>query len=229
MRLYELMESPESDKEQRVESTRVYQAVVDYLDGYGESWQSAMVKSDDSDAYLLKLDRIGLEYDTWVCIMDSKHAVNNEIGRMTMNGKYLILLVPDTDHGLMHLKTKRYRSVFIHEFTHLLDLLRHKAPLRGSSDAQSLSDYYNSPMEYNAYYQEAIHKFEEAMDGFKAHPTAWKSVMERISTFGEFFKFLRQYMSRTFVNYIIKDTAKRMLKRLYKYWEGMMEEYGKKR
>ena len=72
------------------------------------------------------------------------------------------------------------KDSFIHEFIHYLDFKRSKGFKPNFNDKTTISDYYNSPTEYNAYYQEGanyivnlfkdeniLKKFRDKYDNFE--------------------------------------------------------------
>jgi len=96
-------------------------------------------------------------------------------------------------------------NVFVHEFTHYLDRLRYKSTYKFKNH-ETDDEYYNSPVEYNAFYSEIVREIIKN-----------KKKLMGLS-FNEFYKKVTKYGSQSFINSMSTVTEKRLKNRLYKLY-----------
>ena len=113
---------------------------------------------------------------------------------------------------------KEYKEVFfeilVHECTHLIDDLRRTKSYKSKEQNQSTEkgeiNYYNSPEEQNAYYQETISAFDEWIKN-----EDWKKDWKDFNNFQN--EFIRQYKGN--YNRLNNINKRKLKKRIYAYWE----------
>jgi len=113
-------------------------------------------------------------------------------------------------------KKNIYLDLLIHECTHLLDDVRrtktYKSKEQELKDDKGIEDYYNSPEEQNAYYQETISIFDE-----------WANQSVGYKTFNIFWDdFIRQYKGE--YNMLNDKNKRKLKKRAYTYWYVYMKD-----
>ena len=113
-------------------------------------------------------------------------------------------------------KKNIYLDLLIHECTHLLDDVRrtktYKSKEQELKDDKGIEDYYNSPEEQNAYYQETISIFDE-----------WANQSVGYKTFDIFWDdFIRQYKGE--YNMLNNKNKRKLKKRAYTYWDVYMKD-----
>ena len=113
-------------------------------------------------------------------------------------------------------KKNIYLNLLIHECTHLLDDVRrtktYKSKEQELKDDKGIEDYYNSPEEQNAYYQETISIFDE-----------WANQSVGYKTFDIFWDdFIRQYKGE--YNMLNDKNKRKLKKRAYAYWDVYMKD-----
>ena len=123
-----------------------------------------------------------------------------------ISAKYLKKALEKTLSNIQH----RLKDALIHECTHLIDDIRrsqtYKPKEQETDTDKGREEYYNSPIEQNAYYQETISIFDDwAKDvGYKK--------------FDIFFDdFIRQYRGNW--NMLNEKNKRKLKKRAYAYWE----------
>ena len=107
-----------------------------------------------------------------------------------------------------------YIDILIHECVHLLDDVRrtktYKSKEQNLKDDSGIEDYYNSPEEQNAFYQETISIFDE-----------WANQTVGYKTFDIFWDdFVRQYKGE--YNMLNDKNKRKLKKRAYAYWNVYM-------
>lgn len=115
-------------------------------------------------------------------------------------------------------KLKDYKGIFfevlVHECTHLIDDLRRTKSYKSKEQKQSTEngqiDYYNSPEEQNAYYQETISAFDEWIKN-----EDWKKDWKNFNNFQN--EFIRQYKGD--YDKLNNINKRKLKKRIYAYWE----------
>ena len=115
-------------------------------------------------------------------------------------------------------------STIIHEIVHYLDNLRFTQTYKSKSQKldteKDYIDYYNSPIEQNAFYQETTHLFDNWIKDDKYRD---EDVTKKWSNFKDFYlDFIYQYRGRYD---ILNDVNKRKLKkRAYQYWNNYFDK-----
>ncbi len=125
------------------------------------------------------------------------------------NNKIGFGILGDTDDfehnlylGKLRFKSWIEENIFVHEFIHYLDSLKYKYNF--PKNHKNLYDYYNSPHEYNAYYNELLNKL------LKNKPKI-KSLTSKV-----FLKYALDLME--FTSFLSDENLKKLKTRLYKLW-----------
>ena len=107
-------------------------------------------------------------------------------------------------------------DTFIHECTHLIDKVRRKKKYRPKpqefNTKQGLINYYNSPEEFNAFYQQTLYEIDDLLND--------KIISKQdYQNFEDFFVlFLLRYKGNS--KYITDENMVRLKKRVYNYWKN---------
>lgn len=107
------------------------------------------------------------------------------------------------------------RETIVHECTHLLDDLRRTPTYKGKEQIihseKDYGDYYNSPTELNAYYQETVSKFKDWLRTGFFNPKEFKN-------FDDYYnEFRHQYSGK--IEYLSKENERKLRIRCYKEWK----------
>lgn len=138
----------------------------------------------------------------------------NELN-LKINDYAIKYLKKELEKSLSNVRSK-YIDILIHECTHLLDDVRrtktYKSKEQNLKDDSGIEDYYNSPEEQNAFYQETISIFDE-----------WANQSVGYKTFDIFWDdFIRQY--RGDYNMLNDKNKRKLKKRAYTYWNVYMKD-----
>lgn len=112
------------------------------------------------------------------------------------------------------------KNSFIHEFIHYLDFKRSKGYKPNFNDKTTISDYYNSPTEYNAYYQEAanyivnIFKDDNILSKFK----------EKFNNFETFYKWMvENVFDKDYIKNLNDKNKTKLKKRVYNIYSDYLK------
>lgn len=222
MKIFEILnESPDTDKQQRQTAENAYRQLLSAVKS-GQADRHIKVVHPGQAAVLSATD-VGIDVPiTFAFIHRDKAPVKSAVGGLSADKKYLIFYIPDLDNIAKAVQSKTLRITFVHEFVHLLDMGR-GGNIPNSSDKDE-TEYYNDPLEYNAYYQEAIHDFEVTLGQYKQHHNeVYKKIVTRISSFSGFLGFVNQFFESGFTENKHVKTDKRLKRRLFKYWSEIKD------
>jgi hypothetical protein len=111
------------------------------------------------------------------------------------------------------------KDSFIHEFIHYLDFKRSKGYKPNFTNKTSITDYYNSPTEYNAYYQEVatyivnLFKDENLLQKFK----------EKYTTFNMFYTWMiNNVFDKDFIKNLNQNNKLKLEKRIYNIYSKFL-------
>lgn len=252
IKLKELLEGAKEDREFREIAREVYNKMVKYLKTGGEIEIRPYYRYDYiiADIYL---DDFAPEYvrdmESWEKPLkisfqskdkETQHgsyrgSKQPNIKLFIVNFDYIIDTLgidPESDDEYQHSdefkeatrkniilnlrQSSLYRKVFIHEFIHFLDDNR--------TDYLSFDqDYYHDPKEFNAFFQGAVGEIEERLKG----DPNWLN--NKISDWDGSFKmfkewFMNKALHQGFVRNLTDDRRKRLLSRLYGFWQHLEDE-----
>lgn len=135
--------------------------------------------------------------------------------KLKLNEYAIKYLKKELEKSLSNVRSK-YLDILIHECTHLLDDVRrtktYKSKEQNLKDDKGIENYYNSPEEQNAFYQETVSIFDE-----------WANQSVRYKTFDIFWDdFIRQYRGE--YNMLNDKNKRKLKKRAYAYWYVYMKD-----
>jgi len=112
------------------------------------------------------------------------------------------------------------KDSFIHEFIHYLDYVRSKGKFKKFNQNTTISDYYNSPSEYNAYYQEAANYLVNLLKD----EMVLNKIKEKYPTFDGFYKFmLDNVFNKRFIANLNDKNILKLKKRVYNIYSEYVE------
>jgi len=237
-RLYHEKES--IDRYFRDKANEIYKNIKDWLDRDIEriaiedrEYGSSELRKNDYGGYTLKYDEMfDPEIELNILFLPEKtmststHKVHGGFGHDKRTGKSVIMLpILLGKYDLTYLNTRFSERIFIHEVIHYLDSLRMTtAPSGKSKEVPSvMADYYNSPVEFNAYYQEGISK----LDGYLANELIRVRIYNNLDmTFEEFYeKVKKSIFDFEFIDSLNQRNERALIKRLYDFFETKKKEY----
>lgn len=135
--------------------------------------------------------------------------------KLKINEYAIKYLKKELEKSLSNVKSE-YLDLLIHECTHLLDDVRrtktYKSKEQNLKDDKGIEDYFNSPEEQNAFYQETVSIFDE-----------WANQSVGYKTFDIFWDdFIRQYRGE--YNMLNDKNKRKLKKRAYAYWYVYMKD-----
>lgn len=114
----------------------------------------------------------------------------------------------------------------VHEVIHMLDSKRQKeysTSIESDGSIKNLSNYYNSPSEFNAYYQEGVYRIEDDLEMVsKKRPDIAK---EWLDTWEGFKNFALMRFDDAFREYLNEKFTKKLYRRLYQVYEDMKSRF----
>jgi len=126
--------------------------------------------------------------------------------------------------------TRFNKRDFVHEFIHYLDAKRghDKQNTVKLLKAKGEKAYYNTPAEFNAYFQEGAQEVEDLFKGVaRAKPDHLKVMLASLDTFKHWVvtKSGSAFFSRHWFDSLEGKWKKKFLKRLYTLYQAMVKEY----
>ena len=110
------------------------------------------------------------------------------------------------------------KQLFLHEMIHVLDKKRMKGGFGGANyvlPEEGQQEYFNQPIEYNAYYQEALASIENDLS---QESEEFKN--EKTKSFEAFYKYVNDTrVLKVLLEKATPDTERKILKRLYRYFK----------
>lgn len=167
--------------------------------------------------------------DLLVLFIDkNSNSTNTPFGNKSAKGNYSfgtfpnrkkVIVVPNLDDS-MNPSNGIFKDSFIHEFTHYLDFVRSKGKFTNFNDKTTMSDYYNSPSEYNAYYQEAANYFVNLLKDERVLNT----IRNKYPTFDSFFHWMLENVFRKqFVANLNDKNKLKIEKRIYNIYSEYIQ------
>ena len=125
-----------------------------------------------------------------------------------------------------------FRGIFLHEMIHYFDKIRMKDPesykKKNKQDPYGKWDwkkYFNSPNEYNAYFQSLVAYLDDWAKIAKNNEGAREFWKNKVSTWENFYKFATSYSDlKDFFEELTDETKNRLSKRLYQFWIKYMKD-----
>lgn len=126
-------------------------------------------------------------------------------------------LIDEHDAKKLSIVLNHKKSIIIHELIHLFDAERQEGFFDRQSFDGSMEDYFNHPSELNAFYQEAVQKFQESLNK-RIH-----NLEHFHDVFGEDFEsvfgfFQRNFLDREFWENLTQENKRKIRKRFYNFY-----------
>jgi len=153
-----------------------------------------------------------------------------------MDNFALILNVLLAPYSLKYINTRfsSLKQEFVHEFIHYLDYkrIKEKSGVENVGSAKLLLSggakaYYNSPIEFNAFYQDGISSTETTLINLKNSGTkvGQDKFYEIIKNFNNFKNFAIKNFDRGFIKYLDVNNTRKLNKRLYNVFIDLKKTY----
>ena len=150
-------------------------------------------------------------------------------------GRVMVLPVLKAPFDTTYVATRMagVEKVFLHEFIHYLDQHRYKGKAPESVALlrkHGMAGYYNSPSEFNAYYQEAANEILSTLRTIKKYaepqkPGTLASFIRDYSTFEKRF-LVPPYFAEGFLTALNDKYRKKLVQRLYGLYVEVKKEMG---
>jgi hypothetical protein len=149
--------------------------------------------------------------------------------------RYIVLPVLIAPFGTKHLATRitGAKKIFVHEFIHYLDQHRYKGQVPESGAMlrkKAFGAYYNSPAEFNAFYQEGANEVLDTVRTVQqyaepAKPGTLASFVGNYRTFEK--RFLKSpYFNKDFLDSLNQKYKKKLMQRFYDLYQEIKKETG---
>lgn len=216
MKIRELFESPQSDREFRAEAEAVFSDLVKYVT-LTPDWRKFSFHS--KGVFVIPSTRLRNANRTMSVVLRPRDEQRKGLmGGFNNKNSTIHLFFKDMSAVESEIRSRDMKMTFVHEYIHLIDDRRSGGMISNSSNLANV-DYFNNDAEYNAFYQEAISKFEDFMITVRRkNPTTFKQIVQRISSFEEFKRIILTQFEKDFIKYKNKKTDRKLNQRLYKYW-----------
>lgn len=188
------------------------------------------IKQND-DNILFKASEINTNYHDLLIIFTDYNTEKTKptFGNNTFKGgysfgtwkQYKVIVINNLRPDMKEPYKAINKDGFIHEFIHYLDFKRSKGFSPKFNEKTSVSDYYNSPTEYNAYYQEIasfisnLLKDKKSLDIFK----------EKYKNFDVFYKWMSDNVfDKDFVKNLNDSNLRKLKKRIANIYQTYFVE-----
>lgn len=175
-----------------------------------------------------------------VAFLAEEHLEKEVAGGYSSLDPYKILLIPVLkeryDTEFLNTRWIGAKSTFVHEIIHFFDDMRYekdvktKLPNLKKRTKKQFQDYFNSPQEFNAYYQEGAFSILNSFKGlYKMYSKRRPEVIrERLSSYENFMSFYSDHWDSRFVENI--KTSKywrKFQKRTLNLYRWIKDKYSK--
>ena len=210
-----LKESPQSDMEQLRAANDIFSDLVNSLNNLplmAYQWRQMPYKGKVLDAVFIdKKDMDDVPFDLVLLPKEGR-----EQGGMTFDPPRMYIFLDQ--EGDLASQVANERRLVIHELVHFLDV--HRMGSYTKSSGLSDRDYYNHPMETNAYYMEAIDRYQETMRKLlSSSRTAYENIMRKFSTFDGWMEYMDYIMDEDYRGWLNVKNDRALKRRLYRYWD----------
>lgn len=251
----DLFETPERDLSTLRYAERAVSKLGDYLRRKNEDVPLKdcgfrRMQTGPDDIWLFPVTDAGLPHrDVWFGVgwQPGGHDANFKTQAYATTGRnaegdrlsYLIMLLADNPENDTDVVFKFRWQSLIHEMIHILDyrrgLLRHKdnvvraASIRGERPKKpDPSTYYNSPIEFNAYYQQGMYGILNMLSRSDILDNASYQLAFRRDNLLSFDRFQGIFMHEfdwQWVDHWTPATRRRFLRRFYKLYELVRDQW----
>ena len=210
-----IIESPQSDMEQLRAANDIFSDLIKSLRTLplmAYQWRQMDYKGRTLDAVFIdKKDMDDVPFDLVLLPKEGR-----EQGGMTFDPMRMYIFLDQ--EGDLASQIGKERRLIIHELVHFLDVHRMNAYTKSSGLADK--DYYNHPMETNAYYMEAIDRYQETMKKLeRGSQSAYDNVMSKFRTFDGWMQYMDYIMDEDYRGWLNVKNDRAMKRRLYRYWD----------
>lgn len=216
--LLNLSEDVEQDREYRETARDIYRKLKDALENYKEN-----LLNKAEGGYWVDGNNIG--YSAFIFYFAPK---DHTAGYKKYKDYHMIKIPALTKDGSaenLEFRLHSNKRTIIHEIIHALDNMRFDKSMGTFYDVEERGGekYWNSPNEYNAYFQDAANELEEFINHmttyeFEAFEDSFKS-FEKFKDWA-FDKFFHD----EFLDNLNSKYKKKLLKRLYKLYDKFKQE-----
>jgi hypothetical protein len=169
-----LVEKEEVDIQFRQEAESFYNDLISYLKSKKDKDMKPVDQGYFKQSFVLPAHAINKKYEDLILVFASSTRFTNfkaAFGRDSGKGWMVLPVLKKGgtyDAGVLP-GLQKSKSTIIHEFIHYLDSMRYKGDYEKATTSMAKGppnskDYYNNPQEYNAYYQQAVSEFADAVD-----------------------------------------------------------------
>jgi len=149
-------------------------------------------------------------------------------GSLRSGKPVLVFYVLIAKGDLSHVDTRLSKDLVVHEAIHLLDSMRMRSrPVGSAKRRQAGGDvaYYNSPEEWNAYWQEGARSAESMAE--KTPPKVWDYFFGDGSLSSFLVKAPSHFWNSEFVDNMTPETRRKFDKRLATFWDNVIKPLAK--
>jgi hypothetical protein len=214
-------EDARTDKLYRNIATRLAKRIKIYLDKVADGEEEPTITMVNYNGYGIPLGEIDKKYNDLIVILAQKGFKHGFASEGPLNKKAILLSYLQTPFQKKHINTSFPTKFFVHEFIHYMDFKRRKkekisvSPAR-KAEAGKMKDYFNTPEEFNAYYQEGLANIDFFLDN-KNVPLSAKMTVYK--DFNSFQKFAMREFESDFIKNLTPANMKKLKRRLAKHYE----------
>lgn len=179
----------------------------------------------------------------WRMAADTKRKTKAFVVTAQDGPKQFILLVALLDHNPENDTDIAYKLDFsdvVHEFIHVLDYRRgyltHKDNIKraerlsGTKREPTQEQYFNSPIEFNGYYQQGLSKVLNSLviASYKLKQSPTYAYAYRVQTLKSFNAFLREHrysFNDSWMHMLTPENKKRFMRRFYRLYELVRDRW----
>lgn len=133
--------------------------------------------------------------------------------------QYKVIVITNLKEDMNPSKGIR-KDGFIHEFIHYLDFKRSNGYKPNYNEKTTIGDYFNSPREYNAYYQEAANYVVNLFND-ENHLNKFR---EKFTTFNSFYDWmLNNVLDNEYVKHLNEKNRLKLKKRIYNIYSEYLQ------
>lgn len=228
MRLYNYLNEKESrDRLFRSEANRIISNIQDYINRFdSEELDDILNRREHSQfgtVWTLDYTNIDNTYDLLVMFTPQK-SVNFSIGTYKQIPILVLPIVYKNDPDTIKTNLNTSKRQIKHELIHFLDKERKALVLnKGSSELKSAKEYYNSPSEFNAFYQEAVDEVIEVLEKRGKDKSFIKTLgLDTVTGFVNTVKDL--YIDGEFLKYLNSKYMRKLNKRLADLYQQLKDD-----
>jgi hypothetical protein len=231
MRVYRfLVEDEQSDKRYRAQAQSFFNKLVSFVRSHKKYPYKKITEGYWEGSLTLLASKVDPNYSDLLIVFTLGKPFYGAMGP-NKNGLLMALSILDNefDRESIAKNIDRFRTIFIHEMQHYYDASRwsqgysdfvKKARQRDlNKKGRSNKEYYNNPFEFNAHYQEAIHKFINILSKSVKEKTFMVShfVPESAQRFIMLMK--KVFFNKEFIANLTPENTRKIDKRLYKLYD----------